>query len=694
MLIFLKRIFLLANTLNNYIVYNLKRELHNLILWIPVLQGAGILVYFSLGSEPDLVITVSIFLLILSALAAVVFHYRKCLIFLIIIVLLFLGFISAAVKTKLISTRTIDRKIYVANIIAKVKEVNKKNSYEQLLLNEIQNVDKVDNIKITVRTKVEEDVDIGDKVMLSAVLFPPNIAPSEYSYDFARISYFQRISAVGFATSAVTLYQKANNKKPREYIESFRQYIYNNLQKNMNELHANITAALLIGKKDGIDKNVMNIIRNAGIAHLFVISGLHLAFVSNLFFLLFRNIFALSETITLKYNIKKISAVISIAPTTFYLLITGMQISAQRAFIMVALVVTAVLLERKYNSLTSIAFAAFSILLFQPESILKPSFQMSFSAVLALIASYQISTERLPAGKTIKYFVSILLSSTVASLATMTYTIYNFNYISIGGVVTNLIAIPIITLLTIPMGIIYVTLIPFKFEWLTSGIIEYSIDVVLKLSEKVSNIKYSTIYVRSICPEAAVIITIGILWLCLWQRNWRFFGLVIIAVGTFTGMFYQIPDILVANSNAAVKENNGLLYSLTKKNRNFISVTWAKQNGQLKALYYKNYNREDKRLLCDDFGCIYRSANKSVLMAYKQGSVLQNCDKVDLIIQLNKFIYPICNTEVIGYNELEIYGTHSIWLSGRKIKIKKIRSSRPWHSFKFLPKYKKDQRLA
>ncbi|WP_339046470.1 ComEC/Rec2 family competence protein [Candidatus Mesenet endosymbiont of Agriotes lineatus] len=681
MLIFLKRIFLSANILSNYVAYNLKRELHNLVLWAPVLQGAGILVYFSLSSEPNLVVTILIFLLVLSLFAVIVFYYRKYLILIIIIVLLFLGFISGIVKTKLTSTRTINQKIYAKNIIARVKEINKKDSYEQLLLSEVQNINEIDNIKVTVRTKVEENVDVGDRVMLSAVLFPPNIAPSEYSYDFARISYFQKISAVGFATSTVTLYQKANSKKFHEYIESFRQYIYSNLQRNMNKLHANITAALLIGKKDGIDKNVMNVIRNAGIAHLFVISGLHLAFVSNLFFFLFRNAFALSETITLKYNIKKISAIICIVPTIFYLLITGMQISAQRAFIMVTLVVTAILLERKYNSLTSIAFAAFGILLFQPESVLKPSFQMSFSAVLALIASYQISIEKLPTNKTIKYFISILLSSTVASLATMTYTIYNFNYVSIGGVVTNLVAIPIITLLTIPMGIIYVILIPFKFEWLISGAIEYSIDVVLKLSEKVANVKYSTIYVHSIYPEAVIIITIGLLWLCLCQRNWRFWGLIIIVIGIFTDVFYQTPDILAVSSNAAIQENDSLLYSLTKKNRNFISVTWAKQNGQLKALHYKNYNGENKRLSCDDFGCIYQNANKSVLIAYKQELIVQNCDKVDLILQLNKFVYPVCNTAVIRYDDLEIYGTHSIWLSSKKIKIKRIRSGRPWHLF-------------
>ncbi len=675
-----KQIPLLFRILSSYIADNIKKETHNLILWVPVLQGAGILVYFSLNFEPHFIATIAIFLLALPLFILTIMYYRKYLMLVVIIASLSVGFISALTRTKLISTHTINRKIYVANIIAQVKEINDKGSYKQLLLSEVKNINsKTDNIKITVRTRIEGDIDIGDQIILSAILFPPHVAPSEYAYDFARISYFQQISAVGFATSAVTLYQKANNKKSHEHIESFRQYIYKNLQKNMNKLHANITAALLIGKKDGIDKNVMETIRNAGIAHLFVISGLHLAFVSNLFFILFRNIFALSETIALKYNTKKISAIISMVPTVFYLLITGMQISAQRAFIMVTLAIIAILIERKYNSLIAIAFAAFSILLLEPESLLKPSFQMSFSAVLALIASYQISTEKFFINKTIKYFISIFLSSIVASLATMTYTIYNFNYISAGGVITNLIAIPIITLFTIPMGIIYTILIPLQSEKLVSGIIGYSIDVVLKLSEKVSNIEYSTMHMHSIYPAVVVIITLGLLWLCLWQRNWRFFGLAIIIIGIFAATIYKAPDILAISGNAVVKENDNLLYSLTKKNRNFISMTWAKQNGQLKALHYKNYNGQNKRLSCDDFGCTYRSANKLVLLAYKQESVVQNCSNVDLIVQLDKFVYPACNTLVIKYYDLEDYGTHSIWLSNKKIKIKKIRSNRPWH---------------
>nr|WP_244263400.1 ComEC/Rec2 family competence protein [Wolbachia pipientis] len=541
----------------------------------------------------------------------------------------------------------------------------------------------LDNIRISVRTKVEKGIKIGDQVKLSAKLFPLKIAPSEYAYDFARIAYYQKISATGFATSKIALHKKAEARQFLEYIESFRQYIYENLQQNIKKPHADIISALLIGKKDGIDQKTMDAIRDSGIAHLFAISGLHLSFVAGLFFVVFRNLFAISETLTLKYNTKKISAFLTILPTTFYLLITGMQISAQRAYIMVILVLVAIMIERKYRGLIAIAFAASVILSVEPEAILKPGFQMSFSAVLALVASYQINANKLFKIKIMKYFVSIMISSVIASLATVPYTIYNFNYFSISGIITNLVAIPIVTLIIIPLGIIYVLLIPSGVEWIIAPFIERPIDSILYITNAIASLQYLVIPIRTFPASSIIIITFGLLWLCLWERNWRFFGIFFIVLGIFSSAMYRTPDILINADNVAAKESDNLLYSLTRKNRNFVVKTWAKQNGQNQILNHKKYNNSDKRLKCNDYGCIYNKGNnKLVLLAYKKEDISENCDKVDLTIQLSEFDYSACNAKIIKHADLETYGTHSVWLTNRYVKINTVRSNRPWHMLK------------
>ncbi|WP_353271948.1 ComEC/Rec2 family competence protein [Wolbachia endosymbiont (group A) of Nomada goodeniana] len=703
----------------SYIRNNLRNEQYNLILWFPVFQCVGILTYFSLSFEPS---CISIFLLLLPTLILIAILYKRYAILCIALIAVLIGFTASKLRTALVDTQILDKERYVKDIVATVKDINDRGSYKQFLLSveksptisksspvipappfvipvlDLTQKKKIwipasragmtpdralDNIRISVRTKVEKGIKIGDQVKLSAKLFPPKIAPSEYAYDFARIAYYQKISATGFATSKITLHKKAEARKFLEYIESFRQYIYENLQQNIKKPHVDIISALLIGKKDGIDQKTMDAIRDSGIAHLFAISGLHLSFVAGLFFVVFRNLFAISETLTLKYNTKKISAFLTILPTTFYLLITGMQISAQRAYIMVILVLVAIMIERKYRGLIAIAFAAAVILIIEPEVILKPGFQMSFSAVLALVASYQINANKLFKIKIMKYFVSIMISSVIASLATVPYTIYNFNYFSISGIITNLVAIPIVTLIIIPLGIIYVLLIPLGIEWIIAPFIERPIDSILYITNAIASLQYLVIPIRTFPASSIIIITLGLLWLCLWERNWRFFGIFFIVLGICFSATYKTPNILVSSNNIAVKESDNLLYSLTRKNRNFVVKTWAKQNGQNQILNHTKYSNPDKRLKCNDYGCIYNKGNnKSVLLAYKKEDISENCDKVDLIIQLSEFDYSVCNTRTIKYTNLKTYGTHSIWLTNRYVKINKVRSNRPWHMLK------------
>ena len=668
----------MLNAIINYVRYNLYKERHNLVLWIPVFQCLGILFYFSLSFEPSLNFTVITFFLILIPLCII---YRKYILMCSVIASFLLGFTAIKVKTALVNTKVLAKERYIKDIVATVKNIHDKGTYKQLLLYKITGtrID-LDNIRISVRTELEKDIRIGDKVKLSAKLFPLKIAPSKYAYDFARIAYYLKISATGFATSKVILYQKIKTKKFQEYIEYIRQYFYENLQRNMRKPHADIVSALLIGKKEGIDHKTISAIRDSGIAHLFAISGLHLSFFASTFFLIFRNIFALSEVLTLKYNTKKISAWLTTLPTTFYLLITGIQISAQRAYIMVILVLVAIIIERKYRGLMAIAFTGSLILIIEPESVLHPGFQMSFSAVLALISSYQINISKLFNIKIIKYFISILTSSIIASIATLPYTIYSFNYLSISGIITNLIAIPVVTLIVIPLGIIYIFCIPLSVESLIVPLIEQPITIILYLVYSISELKHLIIPIHTFPAISVVIITLGILWICLWQQNWRFWGISFIIIGVYLGITYKPPDILVSNGNIAIKENDGLLYSLTKKNRNFLIQTWAQQNGQRGITNHIKFNQSSKRLKCDDFGCIYNGINnKLVLLAYKNEDINKNCNDVELIIQLYQFDFLPCKTKIIKYDDLNLHGTHSIWLTQKNIQIKKVRSARPWH---------------
>ena len=658
---------------------NLNDNKSMLVIWIPVLQGVGIIAYFSLSREPQDGLLIYLTCLLLVSLVFI--SLKKYRVLFLSIFFIILGFISVQVKAHYFVGDTLRHQVYVRDIVARVKEISTRRSYKRLVVCDIKNSKyKIKCIRLEVRTKLDSRIVIGDVVQFSAIIYPPSAAVSPFSYDFSRIAYFKNISAVGFAISDVYLFKKNKNKQIIEYIELTRLYIYEMLLRSLTEDSANILSALLIGKKDGIKDDIVNAIRNTGIAHLFAISGLHLSFIAGLFFTLSRNLLVLSTRFAERYDIKKISAIIAIIVSLIYLLIAGIPISAQRAFIMVSCIFIGVLIDRNHSNLCSIAIASFVILLINPESLLSPSFQMSFAAVLALVASRSIFLRLVMTNNILQYFLSIIFSSLIASLATLPYVIYHFNYFSIASVFANLLAIPITTFFIMPLGLLYIVLAIVNLEFCISWMVEISVRVLIHITQYISKINYLMVLLHAFSSVSILVITLGFLFLCLWKGSMRFCGLILIALGVFIGINYITPDVMVNQHNIAVKESNGKLYAINQKAHltSFINLVWARQNGQGKML--RSYLGNNKYLSCKKGeGCIYSKLGKNVLIAYNADYVMQNCLNVDLVIQGRKFIYPDrCITQHIDYSDFR--ESYVVWVINGRIKIDKISGSRIWNT--------------
>ncbi|KJV65445.1 MULTISPECIES: ComEC/Rec2 family competence protein [Ehrlichia] len=658
---------------------NLNDNKSMLIIWIPVLQGVGIIAYFSLNREPqdDLLIYLACLLLV----SLVFICLKKYSILFLSIFFVVLGFISVQVKAHYFVRNTLRHQVYVRNVVARVKEISTKQSYKRLIVCDIKNSQyKIKCVRLEVRTKLDNRIVIGDIVQFSAIIYPPSAAVSPFSYDFSRIAYFKNISAVGFTISNVYLLKKNRNRQIIEYIELVRFGIYKILLRSLTEDSANILSALLIGKKEGIKDDIMDAIRNTGIAHLFAISGLHLSFIAGLFFTLLRNLLVLFTRFAERYNIKKISAVIAIVMSLIYLLIAGMPVSAQRAFIMVSCIFIGVLIDRNHNNLCSIAIASFVILLINPESLLSPSFQMSFAAVLALVASRNIFLRLVMMNNILQYFLSIILSSLIASLATLPYVIYHFNYFSIAGVFANLLAIPITTFFIMPLGLLYIVLGIVNLEFCISWMVESSVRVLIHITQYISKINGLIVLLHAFSSVSILVITLGFLFLCLWKGSVRFYGLILIVLGVFIGINYITPDVIVNQYNIVVKESDGKLYAINQKAHltSFVNLTWARQNGQGEML--RPYFGSNKYLSCKKSeGCIYSKLGKNVLIAYNADYIMRNCLNVDLIVQGKKFIYPDkCITQHIDYSDIR--ESYVVWVTNNSIKIDKISGSRIWNT--------------
>ena len=207
-----------------------------------------------------------------------------------------------------------------------------------------------------------------------------------------------------------------------------------------------VAVALLIGDRGAIPERVLQAMRESGLAHLLAISGLHVGLFAGLLFAISRNLLALAVPLALRFPVKKWAAVFSLIGAFGYLLMTGATIPTQRAFLMITLGFLAIVFDRTPLSMTVVAWAAIGLLLTSPESLLSAGFQMSFSAVVALISMYELLAAIIRRFRSrtgvwrrgALYVTGVLLTTLIASLATAPFAAFHFNRIAVYGLAANL----------------------------------------------------------------------------------------------------------------------------------------------------------------------------------------------------------------------------------------------------------------
>jgi competence protein ComEC len=236
-----------------------------------------------------------------------------------------------------------------------------------------------------------------------------------------------------------------------------------------------IASALITGKRDAISAPVNDAMYISSLAHVLSISGYHMALVAGVVFFVLRALFALMPGLASARPIKKWSAVGALIAAFGYLLLSGSEVATQRSFIMTAIVLIGVMADRPALTLRTLAVAAFGVLLLAPQSVVHPSFQMSFAATLALIAAYERGLPWMVAGADTsmgarvalwggREIVALILASMVAGLATTPYAAFHFHRLAPYGVIANLLAMPIVSVWVMPMGLLGLIAIPFGFD--------------------------------------------------------------------------------------------------------------------------------------------------------------------------------------------------------------------------------------
>jgi len=686
----------MAAGLGSWLLGALLAERERWLLWLPVGLGAGIALYFALPREPPVWLGLLYGLPLLATLCYLRWspgpERPVALPLVVALAPIALGMAIAPVRTWLVEAPVLERRAAYM-VEARVRLVEDRVRGERLLLDRavLEGVDPERTpalIRVSLRSRVE-GLEPGDRVRLRALLMPPSAPVEPHGFDFARQAYFTRLGAVGYALGDAQVLAHADRRGWALGLAAVRQAIAHEAAVAVPGTAGAIAVALLTGLRGALPDHIWNQWAIAGIAHLLAISGLHLGLVAGTLFFAVRIALALAPPLALRLPAKKLAALVALLGAFGYLLISGAPVPTQRAFAMTALALLAVMVDRNPFSMRLVAWAACAILLLRPESLLGASFQMSFGAVVALIAAYETGVAKRPAGaggldrRLLMYIGGIALTTLVASAATTPFSIYHFSRFPTYGIVTNLIAVPLTGIWIMPWGMLGVLLIPLGLGGPCFMLMGQGIEVIIAAAAVVADLPGAALAVPR-PPLAALLATVlGSLWLCLWHTAWRRLGLIGIVMGLVLMTLGQPPDLLVdaRGQIVAVRRDDGRVAISPWQRDRWITDNWLQSAGQAEAAPWPADGVPEGPLACDALGCVLERHGRRVALARRPEAIDEDCRHADLVMSYPRIELCPNATPLIGPRALRRAGGMALWLEPSRIEIltvREVRGDRPW----------------
>ena len=323
-----------------------------------------------------------------------------------------------------------------------------------------------------------------------------------------------------------------------------------------------------------------------------------------------------------------------------YLLLSGASVPTQRAFVMIVVALVAILFDRSALTMRTVAIAAIVILVLNPESWIDPSFQMSFAAVVALIAAYEWWNARRipdaePPGPLRRLWLMLMAAaatSLIAGLATAPFAAYHFNRFADYGVAANVMAMPVVSFVTMPAGVLALILMPFGLEDAPLAVMEAGLEVMLSIAHWVASWPGATQAVAAWPLTGLVLIVAGGLWLAIWLSSWRWLGCVPVVAGLALLPFAASPDILIASDgdNIAVRDADGTLHLLSSRRGRFDAEIWLRRDGDQRAVK----EAAGGTFTCDAAGCLapIRGSAQQLLVAFTGETIAEDCARAAVVV--------------------------------------------------------------
>ncbi len=423
---------------------------------------------------------------------------------------------------------------------------------------------------------------VGARVALTGHLSGPNGPVEPGGFDFQRMAWFRGIGAVGYTRTPVMLLAPPNRSGAKVQVTRARMAIADWVRGILPGEAGAFAAAVTTGDRSAMGQGTLAALRGANLAHLLAISGLHMGLLTGFVYQALRYIFALFPWVALRYPTKKFAAVAAIGAGAIYLLLSGGSIATERAFIMVATMLVAILFDRHALSLRAVAMAAILVLILHPEALTEPGFQMSFAATTALVAVFGWLRQRQGwrAPKWAQPILAVVISSAVAAAATAPFGAAHFNQVSHFGLIANLVSVPLMGAVVMPAAVVAAILAPFGLGWVAITVMGPPVEWIIFVAHWVSSLDGAIGHVSQ--PPAFVLplVAIGGLLVILLRKWERTLGLIPLCAATLMWTEADRPLVLISQTGGLVGVFTPDGRALSKpKGDGFAAKVWLENDG-------------------------------------------------------------------------------------------------------------------
>jgi competence protein ComEC len=619
-----------------------------LLPWIPVAFGAGIAFYFTAAREPVAWVTAAAAAVFCTA--ALLLRRQRIFPVAVMIAALAAGFANATLKTARVAHGVLARPMFSVALKGFVETREERERTDRFVLRVAQMESprapvKLERVRLSVKKGTAPAV--GSFVELKARLQPPLAPLRPGSYDFGRDMYFQGIGASGFAMGGIkTLdppFSGGLSLRYAAFMQGLRDAIDARIRTVLSGDNRAIATALLTGRRDAISAPVNDAMFISGLGHVLSISGYHMAVVAGVVFFAVRALLALIPALTVAFPIKKWSAAAALLAAAFYLLLSGAEVATQRSFFMTAVVLIAIMVDRRAVTFRTLAVAAMIVLSIAPEALVHPSFQMSFAATLGLVALVQLGMPALFASPDNsataraalwggREIAMLALASLVAGLATTPYAAFHFHRVTPYGVLANLAAMPVVSALVMPAGLLGLAAMPFGFDGVFWRLMGFGIDWMVVVTLWVAALPGAIGRIAAFGTGPLIAATAGIILLGLLRTPLRWSGAGAIALAVVWALAAAQPDILISadGHSVGVRGRDGRLYLMRTAKDTFLVKEWLAADADARPPGDASLG---DGVSCDEAGCVAQLPDGAfVTLALRPEALADDCARGAVIV--------------------------------------------------------------